>query len=37
MIEETNFDIENERISETEGRRKLEQLQRKLKHLKTGK
>ncbi len=37
MIEETNWDMENGRIPEAEGRRKLEQLQRKLKHLKTGK
>ena len=36
MIEYTNSDMENEKISKAEGRKKLEQLQRKLKQLKTG-
>ncbi len=36
MIEETSFDIENERISEAEGKKKVEQLRSKLKNLKTG-
>tara|TARA_R110002012_G_scaffold250469_1_gene428300 strand:- start:188 stop:463 length:276 start_codon:yes stop_codon:yes gene_type:complete len=37
MIEETNQDMENGRISDADGRKKLTQLQRKLKQIRTGK
>ena len=37
MIENVNTDMENGRISDADGRKRLTQLQRKLKHIKTGK
>ena len=37
MIEETNQDMENGRISDADGRQKLTQLQRKLKQVRLGK
>ena len=37
MIEDVNTDMENGRISDADGRKRLTQLQRKLKQIRTGK